>query len=61
MFRDGVGDGQLDTVGGYEAPQMSECFALCGESYQPQMTVIVVQKRVKNQDLLFRGTVVVVI
>ena len=49
MFRDGVGDGQLNTVSSYEVPQLSECFALFGETYQPQMTVVVVQKRINTR------------
>lgn len=49
VFRDGVGDGQLNTVGSYEVPQLSECFALFGESYQPQMAMIVVQKRINTR------------
>ena len=49
MFRDGVGDGQLNTVGSYEVPQLSECFTLFGETYQPQMTVVVVQKRINTR------------
>jgi aubergine-like protein len=53
VFRDGVGDGQLNTVGSYEVPQLSECFALFGESYQPQMTMIVVQKRINTRIFSF--------
>ena len=53
VFRDGVGDGQLNTVGNYEVPQLSECFALFGESYQPQMIMIVVQKRINTRIFSF--------
>lgn len=49
MFRDGVGDGQLNTVGSYEVPQMSECFALFGATYQPQLAVVVVHKRINTR------------
>ena len=49
MFRDGVGDGQLHTVAGYEVQQLSECFALFGESYVPRMAVVVVQKRINTR------------
>ena len=46
MYRDGVGDGQLHVVSGYEVQQLSDCFALFGEDYKPKMAVIVVQKRI---------------
>ncbi|KAK2566274.1 Piwi-like protein 2 [Acropora cervicornis] len=39
VYRDGVGDGQLRTVAGYEVQQLSECFALFGERYSPKMAV----------------------
>ena len=46
MYRDGVGDGQLRTVAGYEVQQLSECFVNFGESYQPKMAVVIVSKRI---------------
>jgi len=46
VYRDGVGDGQLQVVANYEVEQLSDCFALFGESYKPKMAVIVVQKRI---------------
>lgn len=46
VFRDGVGDGQLRTVAGYEVQQLSECFTLFGESYEPKMAVVIVSKRI---------------
>nr|AWH61378.1 putative piwi-1 [Actinia equina] len=49
VFRDGVGDGQLKVVSGYEVEQLSECFALFGEAYVPKLTVIVVQKRINTR------------
>ena len=49
VFRDGVGDGQLPTVAGYEVQQLSECFALFGAGYQPRMAVVVVQKRINTR------------
>ncbi|KAK3727509.1 hypothetical protein QZH41_018372 [Actinostola sp. cb2023] len=55
VFRDGVGDGQLKIVSGYEVEQISECFALFGEAYVPKMTVIVVQKRINTRLFLSEG------
>ena len=46
VFRDGVGDGQLRTVAGYEVQQLSECFSLFGESYEPKLAVVIVSKRI---------------
>ena len=46
VFRDGVGDGQLRTVAGYEVQQLSECFALFGEKYEPKLGVVIVSKRI---------------
>lgn len=46
VYRDGVGDGQLRTVAGYEVQQLSECFSLFGESYEPKMAVVIVSKRI---------------
>ena len=49
VYRDGVGDGQLTTVAGYEVQQLSECFGLFGEKYEPKMAVVVVQKRINTR------------
>lgn len=46
VYRDGVGDGQLRTVAGYEVQQLSECFTLFGERYSPKMAVVIVSKRI---------------
>ncbi|XP_053575387.1 piwi-like protein 2 [Bombina bombina] len=45
VYRDGVSDGQLDTVEKYEIPQLQACFQTF-ENYLPRLAVIVVQKRV---------------
>jgi len=34
VFRDGVGDGQLETVHEHEVRQLLECFKRVGEEYQ---------------------------
>ena len=49
VFRDGVGDGQLRTVAGYEVQQLSECFTLFGEGYTPKMAVVIVSKRINTR------------
>lgn len=46
VFRDGVGDGQLNVVGGHEVEQLKQCFDQFGDHYEPAMTVVVVQKRI---------------
>jgi aubergine-like protein len=52
VFRDGVGDGQLNTVAGYEVKQLEECFTHFGEAYQPKMAVVIVQKRINTRIFL---------
>lgn len=49
VFRDGVGDGQLQIVANYEVQQLQECFSLLGASYEPKLCVIVVQKRISQR------------
>lgn len=46
VFRDGVGDGQLNVVGGHEVDQLKTCFKQFGDNYMPSMTVVIVQKRI---------------
>eukprot|EP00794_Sanderia_malayensis_P019493 gene19493-21418_t len=55
VYRDGVGDGQLNVVSTYEVQQLSECFALFGPHYQPKMAVIVVQKRINTRIFAVAG------
>jgi len=54
VFRDGVGDGQMSTVAEYEVPQISSCFSMFGENYQPKLAVVVVQKRISTR-IFMRG------
>lgn len=49
VFRDGVGDGQMNTVSQYEVPQMMSCFGMFGTDYQPKLGVVVVQKRISTR------------
>ena len=51
VFRDGVGDGQLNTVGNYEVPQLCTTFKMFGQ-YNPGISVIVVQKRINTRIFL---------
>ncbi|KAJ7410675.1 Piwi-like protein 1 [Willisornis vidua] len=46
VYRDGVGDGQLNTLVNYEVPQFLDCLKSIGTDYSPRLTVIVVKKRV---------------
>jgi len=56
VFRDGVGDGQLNTVANYEVKQLQECFPLLGESYEPKLAVVVVQKRISQRIFAIQRT-----
>lgn len=49
VFRDGVGDGQLDTVAKHEVPQLKDCFKQCSEDYHPKFAFVVVQKRINTR------------
>lgn len=46
IFRDGVGDGQLDIVSNYEVKQFIETFNYIEPGYAPRLSMIVVQKRI---------------
>ncbi|XP_071428127.1 piwi-like protein 1 [Pithys albifrons albifrons] len=46
VYRDGVGDGQLNALVNYEVPQFLDCLKSIGTDYSPRLTVIVVKKRV---------------
>ena len=49
IFRDGVGDGQLNVVATYEQEQLSQCFGMFGQTYEPQLAIVVVQKRINTR------------
>lgn len=49
MYRDGVGDGQMDFVSNYEVEQMLSCFKHFQKGYSPSLTVVVVQKRINTR------------
>lgn len=39
----------MAVVGGYEVEQLRTCFPAVGESYQPKLGVVVVQKRINTR------------
>nr|XP_033806045.1 piwi-like protein 2 isoform X2 [Geotrypetes seraphini] len=47
LYRDGVSDGQLNTVANYEIPQLQKCFETFA-NYHPKMVVFVVQKKIST-------------
>ncbi|KAM4808124.1 piwi-like protein 1 [Rhinophrynus dorsalis] len=49
IYRDGVGDGQLQTLVNYEVPQFLDCIKSAGREYSPKLTVIVVKKRMNTR------------
>ncbi|XP_023936797.2 piwi-like protein Ago3 [Bicyclus anynana] len=55
IYRDGVGDGQLKQLKEYEIRQMQIEISSFGESYKPNITYIVVQKRINTRIFLRQG------
>ncbi|TGZ48140.1 piwi-like protein Ago3 [Temnothorax longispinosus] len=49
IYRDGVGDGDLDYVENYEVKQLLATFNRIAPNYKPQLSVIVVQKRINTR------------
>ncbi|KAK0153788.1 Piwi-like protein 1 [Merluccius polli] len=49
VYRDGVGDGMLQSVVNYEVPQIIESIKSLGQDYIPRLTVVVVKKRVSSR------------
>ncbi|KAI7797911.1 piwi-like protein 1 [Triplophysa rosa] len=46
VYRDGVGDGMLQSVVDYEVPQIMQSIKTMGANYDPKLTVVVVKKRI---------------
>jgi aubergine len=46
VFRDGVGEGQVNFVVLHEVRQMQECFATFGATYNPKFAFVIVTKRI---------------
>lgn len=55
ICRDGVGDGQLRMCSEYEIPQLQESCKLVEPDYNPEITFIVVQKRINTR--MFRVSI----
>ncbi|GAB1865325.1 Piwi-like protein 1 [Camponotus japonicus] len=49
IYRDGVGDGDLDYVEKYEVKQLMMTFNRIEPNYKPQLSVIIVQKRINTR------------
>ncbi|XP_043967319.1 piwi-like protein 1 [Gambusia affinis] len=49
VYRDGVGDGQLQSVVNYEVAQMMDSIKSLGENYEPKLSVVVVKKRISSR------------
>ncbi|KAM3867758.1 piwi-like protein 1 [Diretmus argenteus] len=49
IYRDGVGDGMLQSVVNYEVPQIMESISSMGQDYMPKLTVVVVKKRINSR------------
>ncbi|XP_018431983.1 PREDICTED: piwi-like protein 1 [Nanorana parkeri] len=49
IYRDGVGDGQLDTLVNYEIGQLVDSIKATGKDYSPRLSVIVVKKRLNTR------------
>ncbi|KAJ8285840.1 hypothetical protein GJAV_G00031540 [Gymnothorax javanicus] len=46
VYRDGVGDGMLQSVVNYEVPQIMDSIKTLGQDYAPKLSVVVVKKRI---------------
>lgn len=55
IFRDGVGDGQLNMIRDFEIPQLKTAWQAENPEYIPQFTFIVVQKRINTRIMLNDG------
>lgn len=49
LFRDGVGDGQMDFIAKYEVEQLVSCYTHFSSNYCPSLSVVVVQKRINTR------------
>lgn len=55
VYRDGVGDGQLENIRQAEVEQYLKAFEQLGDDYMPKLTVTVVTKRIPQRFFLRRG------
>ncbi|XP_051950414.1 piwi-like protein 1 isoform X2 [Xyrauchen texanus] len=49
VYRDGVGDGMLQSVVDYEVPQIVQSIKTMGQDYEPKLSVVVVKKRISSR------------
>ncbi|XP_059194229.1 piwi-like protein 1 [Centropristis striata] len=49
VYRDGVGDGQLQSVVNYEVAQIMDSIKSMGHDYMPKLSVVVVKKRISSR------------
>lgn len=49
IYRDGVGDGQLDMVANYEVDQLYQVLKTFRDDYHPNISVVIVQKRINTR------------
>lgn len=49
LYRDGVGDGQLETLKNCENQQLFNVFSKFGEDYNPKFTIVICQKRINTK------------
>jgi len=49
VYRDGVGDGQMETVKTYEVQQFFNAFKTFQADYKPKLAVVIVQKRINTK------------
>uniref|UniRef100_A0A668A7J4 Piwi-like RNA-mediated gene silencing 1 n=1 Tax=Myripristis murdjan TaxID=586833 RepID=A0A668A7J4_9TELE len=49
VYRDGVGDGMLQSVVSYEVPQIMDSIKSMGHDYMPKLSVVVVKKRISTR------------
>jgi aubergine-like protein len=49
LYRDGVGDGQIEFCKSYEVPQFKNAFERIQKGYKPTLTYIIVQKRMNTK------------
>lgn len=55
IYRDGVGDGQLNTLVSYEIEQLVDSIKATGKDYSPKLSVIVVKKRISARFFAHMG------
>lgn len=55
IFRDGVGDGQINVVRDHEVQQLKRAFKNFHPDYQPASAMVIVQKRINTRIFLKVG------